>query len=276
MPGKYSGPGRAARASAASGNGASAGLTPSFDFNGTTVPMLLRGDDTLPAGREQAITMTVRVAYPSSNAIPVDTDLTSAPVATTSVTPGGTVITRDESTDVTSSSAVPQKDDAPKPTVIHLTPTARLVVQKVASVRVAEIGDTVQYAVRVSNVGSSKLPPVTVTDQAPLGFTTSRTRRAFGDGTQPARIPDPAVRGGRADVHAAEQSSNAATLLYRLRLGPGADRSDGINIAQATSGTVRLAPHAPRAGGWRCVLDRRVHHRQSVRRPRRQRCSARW
>ncbi|MFN7982688.1 MAG: SdrD B-like domain-containing protein [Vicinamibacterales bacterium] len=215
------------------------GLTLSPDFNGTTVKTLLTGDDTLPAGREQIITMTVRVRYPGSDAIPVDADLSSTPVVTTSVTPGGIVITRDESTDVTSTAADPQPDDAPHPTMIRLNPAARLIVQKVASTRVAEIGDSVQYAVRVSNVGSSKLPAVVITDQVPLGFRyVEGSARLLGDGA-PAKIPDPAARGGVLTFTLPEQQTNAATITYRLRLGPGADRSDGVNVAQATSGSAR-------------------------------------
>ncbi|MFN7982977.1 MAG: hypothetical protein U0Q11_14050 [Vicinamibacterales bacterium] len=221
---------------------ATAGLTLTPDFNGTTVTTLLKGDDTLPAGREQAITMTVRLTYASSNVVPVDVDLTNTPVVTTSVTPGGIVVTRDESTDVTAAAAGtdPQADDVPKPTVIRLTPVARLVVQKVASARVAEIGDTVQYAVRVSNVGSSKLPATTVTDQLPVGFRyVEGSARLLGDGTMSGRLPEPTSRGGVLTFVVPEQQTNAATITYRLRLGPGADRSDGINVAQASSGTAK-------------------------------------
>ena len=86
------------------------------------------------------------------------------------MTPGGVVITRDESTDVTESGAPPRADDEPKPTTVRLVPRARLTVEKIANMLVAEIGDAVQYAVRVRNLGGPTLPEVLVTDRLPLGF----------------------------------------------------------------------------------------------------------
>ena len=49
-------------------------------------------------------------------------------------------------------------------------PRARLTVEKIANVLVAEIGDAVQYAVRVRNLAGPTLPDVSVTDRLPLGF----------------------------------------------------------------------------------------------------------
>ena len=119
---------------------------------------MLAGSDTMMPGTENRIGFTVRVRYDSGGSIPVGVDLNNSAIATTSVTPGGIVITRDESTDVTESGAPPRADDEPKPTTVHLVPRARLTVEKIANMLVAEIGDAVQYAVRVRNLAARRCP----------------------------------------------------------------------------------------------------------------------
>ena len=147
-----------------------ASLTLAASFNGTTATAMLTGTDTMSPGSENRIGFTVRVRYESGSSIPVGVDLNNSAISTTSVTPAGVVITRDESTDVTDSGAPPQADDVPKPTTVHLVPRARLTVEKIANALVAEIGDAVQYSGRVRNVGGPTLPDVSVTDRLPLGF----------------------------------------------------------------------------------------------------------
>ena len=168
-------------------------------------------------GTESRIVFTVRVRYASGAAIPVGVDLNNSAIATTSATPGGVVITRDESTDVTDSGAPPRADDEPEPTTVRLVPRAQLTVEKIANVLVAEIGDAVQYAVRVRNLGGPALPAVSVTDRLPLGFryVAGSARMAVGGAAQP--LPDPAGGVGPVLTFAipAQAASAEALISYR-------------------------------------------------------------
>ena len=192
-------------------------------------------------GTEQRIVLTVRVRYDSGSSIPVGVDLNNSAVASTSVAPGGALIMSDASTDVTESGEPPRADDEPKPTTVHLVPRARLIVEKIANMFVAEIGDAVQYAVRVRNLGGPTLPEVLVTDRLPLGFRYIAGSARLGSSGTAQPLPDPA--GGAGPVLAFAIPSQAATdevtITYRVRVGVGALQGDGINRADAVSGTVR-------------------------------------
>ena len=106
---------------------------------------------------------------------------------------------------------------------------------------VAEIGDAVQYAVRVRNLGGPTLPEVSVTDRLPLGFRyIAGSARLGGSGTaQP--LPDPAGGAGPVLTFAipSQAASDEVTITYRVRVGVGALQGDGINRADAVSGTVQ-------------------------------------
>ncbi len=224
-----------------SGNASLTLATGANAFNGTTATAMLAGLDTMMPGTESRIGFTVRVRYASAASIPVGVDLKNSAIATTNVTSGGVVITRDESTDVTESGAPPRADDEPEPTTVRLVPRARLTVEKIASVLVAEIGDAVQYAVRVRNLGGPTLPEVSLTDRLPLGFryVAGSARLAVGGAAQP--LPDPA--GGAGPVLRfgipAQTESDEVLISYRVRIGPGALQGDGVNRADAVSGDVQ-------------------------------------
>ena len=202
---------------------------------------MLAGSDTMMPGTESRIGFTVRVRYESAASIPVGIDLNNSAIATTSVTSGGVVIARDESTDVTESGAPPRADDEPEPTTVRLVPRARLTVEKIANMLVAEIGDAVQYAVRVRNVGGPTLPDVSVTDRLPLGFRyiAGSARLAVSGAAQP--LPDPAGGAGPVLTFAipSQAETDEVTITYRVRIGVGALQGDGINRADAASGEVR-------------------------------------
>ena len=218
-----------------------ASLTLATSFNGTTATAMLAGSDTMLPGTESRIGFTVRVRYQSAASIPVGIDLNNSGIATTSVTSGGVVIARDESTDVTESGAPPRADDEPKPTTVRLVPRARLTVEKIANMLVGEIGDAVQYAVRVRNVGGPTLPDVSVTDRLPLGFRyiAGSARLAVSGEAQP--LPDPAGGAGPVLTFAipSQAETDEVTITYRVRIGVGALQGDGINRAVAASGDVR-------------------------------------
>ena len=218
-----------------------ASLTLATSFNGTSATAMLAGSDTMVPGTESRIAFTVRIRYESAASIPVGIDLNNSAIATTSVTAGGVVITTDESTDVTESGAPPRADDEPDPTTVRLVPRARLTVEKIANMLVAEIGDAVQYAVRVRNLGGPTLPEVLVTDRLPLGFRYIAGSARLAAGSAAQTLPDPA--GGAGPVLAfaipAQAESDEVIITYRVRLGPGALQGDGVNRADAVSGEVR-------------------------------------
>ena len=206
-------------------------------FDGVTRTALFAGTDTLGPGAERAIEFTVRVRYPSVRQIQEGVDLVNTAVATTSAGPGGVVISADESTDATESEAGPQADDTPRPTVVRFVPKPRLSLQKTASTRVVEVGDTLSYAVRVTNLGGPRLPESTVTDRLPLGFRYLSGSARVVAGGAPAEAIEPAGAPGP-QLHFAipqQTASDEVTLLYRARVGPGAQQGSGVNVAEAVT-----------------------------------------
>lgn len=106
-----------------------------------------------------------------------------------------------------------------------------LVLIKTATRERAEIGEFVDYTVTVKNSAGANLGGVNVTDRLPFGF-------VFEAGS--ARLNGaplaPALQTATLLFDLGNLAMNAtATLRYRLRLGPGAARGDGINRAQAAS-----------------------------------------
>ncbi len=108
-----------------------------------------------------------------------------------------------------------------------------LFVQKIASRSSVELGEFVDYAVRVKNGSGLALAGanVTLTDDLPAGF-------AYVPGTArrgAAAIADPLGKQGPRLVfdigHLA--AGEEAELRYRVRVGPGALQGDGVNRAQA-------------------------------------------
>lgn len=113
-------------------------------------------------------------------------------------------------------------------------PQSGLFVQKDASKTEAEVGDFVDYTVRVSNGTGNALnrASVVLTDNLPAGF-------AYMPGTarrDGKRIDDPA--GGQGPHLAFSlgtlDSGAQTTITYRVRVGPGSMQGDGVNRAQAS------------------------------------------
>jgi uncharacterized repeat protein (TIGR01451 family) len=106
-----------------------------------------------------------------------------------------------------------------------------LFIQKIASVAFAEVGDSVDYTVRLNNVTGTNLTAVRIVDQLPFGF-------AYQKGTarlenQP--VPDPAGGGGPELQFSigALPNEKTVTLTYRVRITPGAPQGNGVNSVQA-------------------------------------------
>src|SRR3954470_16714984 len=112
-------------------------------------------------------------------------------------------------------------------------PVVGLFVEKTASRNTVEIGEFLDYTLRIKNVSSNTLAAVTVTDLLPAGFAYVRdSTRVNG-----ARARDPTGGSGpRLEFTAGPVPANdTLTLAYRVRIGPGAVQGDARNSAQASS-----------------------------------------
>jgi uncharacterized repeat protein (TIGR01451 family) len=106
-------------------------------------------------------------------------------------------------------------------------------VQKVASRTAAEIGDSVDYTVRIRNISGAALPDVTVTDKLPAGFAYQKRTAKFEE----AAVADPTGGAGPTLQFPVGTIPDGATvtLTYRVRIQAGALQGDGVNYAKARS-----------------------------------------
>ena len=106
-------------------------------------------------------------------------------------------------------------------------------LQKTGSRATAEIGDFIDYTVRVRNVSGLALFGVRILDSLPAGFAyQTGTAKFEGAAIQPATTGG----GPRLDFAVGLIDRDATvTLTYRVRIGPGALQGNGINSAAATS-----------------------------------------
>ena len=108
-----------------------------------------------------------------------------------------------------------------------------LFIQKSASRTTAEIADVVDYTVRVKNTSGKLLTNAVLNDSLPFGFSYQKgTARRDG-----AVIADPdGGSGPRLLFHLGDLADGTIVqITYRLKVGPGALRGDGINRAQASA-----------------------------------------
>ena len=128
--------------------------------------------------------------------------------------------------------AAPVRFDVP----LDGLPSSALFVEKTAGSAVAELGDLVEFTVRVESRSDTAFTGAEVIDRLPVGFAYLRgsARRdsiAIGD---PAGGAGPELRFalGALGVH------QTARLRYRVRIGPAAAEGDGVNRAYASAGEV--------------------------------------
>ena len=124
---------------------------------------------------------------------------------------------------------------------LDAAPTGTLFIQKTANKVAAELGDFVNYTIKLNNLGSAPLPATVVNDLLPAGFVyVGGTARFNG-----APMPEPtrrAATGLQFSVGTLPPAAGASvqpTLTYRVRVGAGSQSGDGINTAQAASGTLQ-------------------------------------
>jgi uncharacterized repeat protein (TIGR01451 family) len=109
-----------------------------------------------------------------------------------------------------------------------------LFLEKRAGVKSAELGDSVEYSLRVKSVGGTTRN-VTIADNLPLGFKliegTVKLVRAgvISAMVSPTGSPGPALTYNVGTV----ANKEIVEIRYRVRLGIGADLGDGINRALA-------------------------------------------
>lgn len=109
-----------------------------------------------------------------------------------------------------------------------------LFAEKLASRSDAEIGDELDYTVRVANRSDTSLAAVTLRDDLPLGFAyVAGSARLDG-----APLADPAGGGGpRITFALGSIAARAdASVRYRVRVGPGTPLGDAVNRAIAFGG----------------------------------------
>ena len=108
-----------------------------------------------------------------------------------------------------------------------------LFVQKSASRAVVELGEFVDYAVRVKNgTGRALSSDVLVVDDLPAGFAYVAGTARRGAGT--VMVDPEGKQGPRLSFHLGAMAAGEEVLLtYRVRVGPGAMQGDGTNRVRA-------------------------------------------
>ncbi|MBI4755461.1 MAG: DUF11 domain-containing protein [Betaproteobacteria bacterium] len=114
-----------------------------------------------------------------------------------------------------------------------------LFIQKQVDRGIAELGDSVMYTITVRNPNATVYTGVSVVDRMPAGFRLIPGTVRLASGGPPLSRPDPAGAPGPVTTYdIGTLAANAtATLTYRVRIGVGALEGDGVNRAQARSGT---------------------------------------
>ena len=111
-----------------------------------------------------------------------------------------------------------------------------LFLDKTASTTTAEIGQSVQYRLRVRNSGTNTVTDVKLADELPMGFKLIPGTVQIGlEPATPTKAADPAGTPGPALTFSLGSIGAGAVvdIYYQVRVGVGADRGDGINRAQA-------------------------------------------
>lgn len=110
-------------------------------------------------------------------------------------------------------------------------PPSGLFLEKTVNRQVVELGEFLEYTVRVSNGTGTDFSSVSVTDELPVGFSYVSGTTRVND----SPVPDPTGGAGpRLEFNLGPLADGSkATLVYRVRAGPGAGSGDRYNRAQA-------------------------------------------
>ena len=123
---------------------------------------------------------------------------------------------------------------------VDASPRSGFFIQKTAARKTVELGETLDYSVKIKNVSGQLLGRIRLTDRLPAGFAYQRGSARLDTGTTRLNhSPLPEPEGGVGPVLVFNLGSiedqAVLTLTYRVRVGPGALQGDGINRAQATT-----------------------------------------
>lgn len=124
--------------------------------------------------------------------------------------------------------AEPVRLDVP----LDVVPQSAIYVEKTAGTSLAEIGDLIDYSVRIEGRSDTSFTAVSVTDRLPVGFAyvAGSARR------DQSRLADPAGSGPTLNFAlGALGAHESVTLHYRARVAPGALDGDGVNHAYASA-----------------------------------------
>ncbi len=118
-----------------------------------------------------------------------------------------------------------------------------LFIEKSASRGTVDLGEFVDYSVKIKNSSGQLLGQIQLEDHLPAGFSYVPNSARLNAGTirlDGSRLPEPEGGVGPQLIFNAGsiQDGAAPTLSYRVRVGPGALQGDGINRAQAFSARV--------------------------------------
>ncbi len=123
---------------------------------------------------------------------------------------------------------------------LDASPLGGLLIEKTVSRKTVELGEFVDYSVKIKNVSGQLLGRIRVTDRLPAGFAYVPNTARLDAGTKRldgSVLPEP--EGGVGPILVFNVGSiedqSVMVLSYRVRVGPGALQGDGINRAQATS-----------------------------------------
>jgi uncharacterized repeat protein (TIGR01451 family) len=107
-----------------------------------------------------------------------------------------------------------------------------LTVQKTGNTATADIGETVLYTVNVTTAVGT-LPGVVLNDRLPRGFVLVPGTTTING----VKAPDPKTNSGAELTFPVGtiSASQTVVVMYRVRVGAGAQLGDGINHAQATA-----------------------------------------
>lgn len=123
---------------------------------------------------------------------------------------------------------------------VDASPHAGLFIEKTSARSTVEIGEFMDYTIRVKNTSGQLLGRILVTDTLPAGFAYQPGSARINDGVlrlNHSLLPEPEGGvGPKLVFHIGSIEDQAVTTLtYRVRIGPAALRGDGINRAQAQS-----------------------------------------
>jgi large repetitive protein len=118
-----------------------------------------------------------------------------------------------------------------------------LFIEKTASRSTVDLGEFVDYSVKIKNSSGQLLGQIQLEDHLPAGFAYVPNSARLNAGTvrlDGSKVPEPEGGvGPKLIFNVGSVADNVALVLsYRVRVGPGALQGDGINRAQAFSARV--------------------------------------